>query len=218
MYRFKILVSLTLAVLTAGVIYLGFSQYKTAQVIEGLKRPNYPNPVITTSSDPVLIANQSNIDSADPLASFQASLSSLLSRVDVLEQVTPQISTVTPLASTTVFHPQVIYLGSASTQKHQWTDTGVELTINTADYPNDVNAVFEAGLSVIGGEAWARLKNKTTGAVMSVTEVFNNTNIVTWKSSPSFKLHAGSYTYVVQLKSSSGEIANLSGARLRISR
>jgi hypothetical protein len=155
---------------------------------------------------------------AESLVSLQASLSGLLARIENLE-LTKTTSTVTPTSSTpqTVFRPETIYLGTASSHKREWTDVGAEATINSADYPANVKVVFEAGLSIPGGEAWARLKNKTTGAIISISEIYHNNSTVTWKSSASFNLHSGNYTYVVQLRSTSGETANLSGARLRIS-
>jgi len=52
---------------------------------------------------------------------------------------------------------------------------------------------------------------------MQVTEIFNNSNTATWKNSPAFKLHSGTNTYVIELKSTTGEQANLSGARLKLS-
>ena len=151
--------------------------------------------------------------------SLQNVLDSLTNRVNTLETTEPVgqggTTTVTT-TSTTNFQPQTIYLGQASTNQQNWTETGQEVTINSGDYPSNVTATFEAGLSIVGGEAWARLKNKTTGAVMSITEVFSNTSTTIWKSSPAFKLHSGNYAYVVELKSSSGETANLAGARVVI--
>ena len=152
--------------------------------------------------------------------SLQNVLDSLTSRISTLETeepgAVPSGQGGVTTTSTTNFQPQTIYLGSASTNQRDWTETGQQVTINSADYPSDVSATFEAGLSIVGGEAWARLKNKTTGAVMSVTEVFHNSPTITWKTSPGFKLHTGNYTYVVELKSSSGEAANLAGARIVI--
>ena len=95
---------------------------------------------------------------------------------------------------------------------------GRAVQLNASDYPSDVHAVFEASLSIVGGEVWARLKNTTTGAILSVTEIFNNSATATWKTSGNWQLHSGNNNYVVQLKSSSGETANLSSARIRISR
>lgn len=152
--------------------------------------------------------------------SLQNVLDSLTTRVSTLETEDTSTNTQTGGTTTTTttnsWQPQTIYLGSANTNQKDWIETGQEVTINSADYPSNVSTTFEAGLSIVGGEAWARLKNKTTGAVMSVTEVFHNTSTTTWKSSPSFKLHSGNYAYVVELKSTSGETANLAGARVVI--
>lgn len=115
------------------------------------------------------------------------------------------------------WQPQNIYLGSATTTKTEWTETSTAIQLNSSDYPTEVKAVFEAQLSIVNGEAWARLKNKTSGAIMQVTEIYNNSNIAAWKSSPAFKLHNGTNTYVIELKSTTGEQANLSGARLKLS-
>lgn len=128
----------------------------------------------------------------------------------------PSPSSVFTPAATVQWQPQNIYLGSAATTKTEWTETSAAIQLNSSDYPAEVKAVFEAQLSIVNGEAWARLKNKTTGAIMQVTEIFNNSNTATWKSSPAFKLYYGNNAYVVELKSTTGEQANLSGARLKL--
>jgi hypothetical protein len=112
------------------------------------------------------------------------------------------------------FSNQVIYLGSATTNHRDWTKTGVEVTLNSTDYPRGTQARFEAGLKIIGGEASARLVNKTTGAIFNISEVSHNTNTTTWKGSPPFSLHSGNNIYVVELRSSSGETAVLDGSRI----
>jgi hypothetical protein len=220
MPRLKIFTYAVLAILTLGLITLWVYQDdpikspvsdqpdKEQSVSINLSSP----PEIPPSTTPAVALEES-------LTSLQASLSGLLDRIENLELTT--IQTTTPADSSTsliTFQPQTIYLGSTTSNKRDWTDSGAEVIINSADYPADVAAVFEAGLSIAGGEAWARLKNKTTGAIISITEVSHNTSTVTWKTSPSFKLHPGNYTYIVQLRSTSGETANLSGARLKISR
>jgi len=188
--------------------------------------PSQPTQTVdqSTSSNPdsnpqitVIQPTFSSLEEANSV--FEASMASLLARIETLEKVPTQTTSITTSPATTIiFQPQVIYLGSASSNKREWTDSGIEAVINRANYPADISAVFEAGLSIPGGEIWARLKNKTTGAVMLITEVSHNNSNVTWKSSPSFKLHSGNNTYIVQLKSTSGEAANLSGARLKITR
>lgn len=129
----------------------------------------------------------------------------------------PSPSSVFAPAAAIQWQPQNIYLGSAAATKTEWTETSAAIQLNSSDYPAEVKAVFEAQLSIVNGEAWARLKNKTTGAIMQVTEIFNNSNTATWKNSPAFKLHSGINTYVIELKSSTGEQANLSAARLKLS-
>lgn len=216
MGRFKTLVFAIPAILTGGIIIFWLINARPIKlppasiniVSDSLPETNSESIVATTDFYP-----------EDLTASLQASLSSLLARVKQLEEnsFTNSTSPITSVINSIVFQPQVIFLGSASTQKREWTDAGIEVTLNTADYPANVKAVFEAGLSIIGGEAWARLVNKTTGAVMSITEVSHNKNDTLWKRSPSFKLHSGSYTYKIQLKSTSEEITKLSGARIIIS-
>ena len=75
---------------------------------------------------------------------------------------------------------------------------------------------FEAALSIIGGEAHARLINKTTGGVLYDSEISNNTYISQWKTSTPISLPMGNGQYMVQLHSTSGEMANLDGSRLHI--
>ena len=129
----------------------------------------------------------------------------------------PSPSSVFTPAATVQWQPQNIYLGSASTTKTEWTETSAAIQLKSSDYPAEVKAVFEGQLSIVNGEAWARLKNKTSGAIMQVTEIFNNSNTATWKNSPAFKLHSGTNSYVIELMSTSSEQANLSGARLKLS-
>jgi uncharacterized protein YxeA len=124
--------------------------------------------------------------------------------------VTKYVTQTTPAK----FTNQVIYLGAATTTQRDWTTTGVEVTLNSANYPAGTTIRFEAGLKIIGGEAWARLVNKTTGAIITLTEVSNNTNTTTWKGAPAFQIHSGNNMYAVELRSSSGETAVLDGSRI----
>lgn len=111
----------------------------------------------------------------------------------------------------------VVYLGSGSSTKLDWTTIeGTKINLNSANYPNFEQAVFQASLKTMGGEAQARLINITTGGVFYQTEVTHNTSTTTWKSSSPFQLNNGAQEYAVQLRSSSGELAELVGARLII--
>lgn len=147
------------------------------------------------------------------LKQTQASTAALLDRVEKLESGTPVTKTYNS-GTSQIFQKQIVHIGSASTTQNEWTDTGVEVTLNSADYPSNVNATFEVGLSIVSGEAWARLVNKTTGAILTVTEVSAASSTTTWKSSAHFKLHNGTNIYQVQVRSSSGEVANISSARI----
>ena len=225
MSLFHILVTAILIFLTAGSFYLGASQRDTKKSIKqlGQEKPK------TASTDSQ--TNDSDSKTAPPTSAFslleessdslQASLSSLIARIENLEKTDEKTPTPAPApislgGATPAFQPQTIYLGSASTTNTTWTDSGIEVSLYSGDYPSGVKLYFEAGLSIIGGEAWARVKNKTSGSVMQTTQVFHNNNTVTWKYSPAFYLNSGNNVYIIQLKSTSSEKANLAGARLKI--
>ncbi len=191
-----------IVLLSLGVIFLVLKGNQTEAELTMLKQ----QPSVNTVSTETIKTELPD--------SWQSILDSLTSRVGNLESQEPETSST--VTTVTTFQPQTIYLGAAATSERNWTETGQQVTINSQDYPGNATATFEAGLSIIGGEAWARLKNKTTGAIMSVTEVFHNSSTTTWKTSPGFKLHSGNYAYVVEIKSTSGETANLAGARVVI--
>ena len=161
---------------------------------------------------PSLQQTQALLEQVDALA---ASSSALLERIQILEEDLQKKTSVQKSAAP-AFQKQIIYIGSASTKEREWTDSGVEVTLDSADYPSNVTAAFEVGLSIVGGEAWARLLNKTTGAILAITEVSHASSTTTWKTSPVFTLHPGKNTYILEIKSSSGETASFSGARVVI--
>lgn len=210
-------------IILAVIVWFGWRLNQLQTDLNFVKQISIPMPAVdeqpVVSQQPILI--QSGEDLTIALSSLQASLSALQARIEDLETSEPLLSSPAPAAissNQTAFQPQNIYLGSAYTISTDWVDTPAAVQLNAGDYPGDVHAVFEANLSIVGGEVWARLKNKTTGAILSVTEIFNNSAIAVWKSSGNWQLHSGNNNYVVQLKSSSGETANLSSARIRISR
>ena len=189
------------------------------------KLPVSSSPIGKPQASVSIVAQPQTPDN-NTLSALQATVSSLLKRLEVLEVEQNLASSPQPQADQApveaqavkpVFQTQVLYLGSGSPTERDWAETGAQIWLNSASYPSGVQAVFEAGLSIMGGEAWARLKNKTTGAIISVSEVFHNSSLVTWKGSGSFKLHPGNNLYVVEIKSSSGETANLAGSRLQLS-
>lgn len=110
-----------------------------------------------------------------------------------------------------------LYIGSGSTFNTEWKNIeSATITINADNYPNLKEVRFEAALSILGGNAYARLINKHTGAVLSTSEIYNNTSSAVWKTSAPIYLNSGQQTYIVQLKSSSNEHAVMEAARIRI--
>jgi len=198
MDRFKIGVIVGLMVLGLGVVGLWLKQNKLAERLDLFITSQQLAPTPSLVPSPSLI----------PSPGLEPSPSLIPS---------PSPSSVFTPAATVQWQPQNIYLGSASTTKTEWTETSAAIQLKSSDYPAEVKAVFEGQLSIVNGEAWARLKNKTSGAIMQVTEIFNNSNTATWKNSPAFKLHSGTNSYVIELMSTSSEQANLSGARLKLS-
>jgi len=219
-------VDISQSVVIIGLIIFGIFQTKNLKKLQTLKPATNQEVSINTSSPSESKPTEPNFSFFEKANdSLQASVSGLLNRLEQLEESDTKTTTstkqsttsYTPRSTTPAFQTQDIYFGSASTTNTSWTDTGLETSLYSNHYPSTVNLYFEAGLSIIGGEVWARLKNKTTGAVIGTSEVSHNNSTVTWKYSQSFKMHSGNNVYVVQLKSTSSETANLSGARLKIS-
>ena len=167
----------------------------------------------TPPADPELVATE-----ADTLAELKEQLDEISGVVATLTAEPQTITkTVTQTVSTGSAKEYVIYLGSGSTTSRDWVEVeGTKTTLNTANYPTIKNAEFQASLKILGGEARARLKNKTTGGIFYDSEVMHNSSITTWVSRSGLSLRGGSNEYVVELRSTSGELAQLEGARLKI--
>lgn len=215
----KVLIFAPSFLLILAISVLIFNSQKGRYVASTVNKTlDFTNETTETNSDfiidntPVLIILD---DVSTKLDDLSATTSSIINRIEILEKNYENINFVQP-AVTAPFQKQIIYIGSADINNLDWVDTGIEVTLNSSDYPSNVNTVFEAGLSSIGGIAYARLLNKTTGSVMAVTEISSNTGTTTWKTSPSFKLFNGTNIYAVQMKSSSGDTINASGARVVI--
>ncbi|HEX7018128.1 MAG TPA: hypothetical protein VF209_04445 [Patescibacteria group bacterium] len=186
-----------------------------------------PAPSIIPSStpSPVSTSNSEVSQLNKTVTALQAQLAQVIERVTTLEEAATTINS-TPTEKTTVIYISpsptsatkefVVYLGAGSTFSKDWTEiSATTFTFEPSNYPKVKSITFEAGLSIQGGEARARLKNKTTGNSLVETEVMHNTGTSTWKWA-SFAPPSTGTTYVVELKSSSGEKANLDGARLKI--
>lgn len=145
-----------------------------------------------------------------------ASLEETVAEIDTSGDSSSQTSSDTSSTSSSV-KEFYVYLGSGSSSSTDWTNIpGAVVTIDTGQYDNIKEVRFEAGLSILSGNAYARLVNKDTGAVFTNSEVTHNTSTPTWKTSSTFGLHTGSVNYMVQLRSSSGDRVDLTGARIKI--
>lgn len=223
-FQLKNFILLSLALTTFGLLIavsvLWMRQLKLEQSISN------PTPTTATNAPSTELA-AIMLNEAESNSSLQASMSAVNSRLSQIESqlihLSKEVATqsgsksntpATSLASS--FSKETLYLGSATTKSQEWSETGLEIGINSAHYPAGVTVKLEASLSTIGGEAWVRITNKSTGAVISLSEISHNTSTATWKLSPSFALHPGGYTYSLEARSTSGETANISGARLII--
>ena len=150
-------------------------------------------------------------------------LAQVTARLSALEQKIASLPSPSPQKTTTIYttaqtaKEYIIYLGTGNTSNREWTEqSGAVADINLDNYPHIKSVTFEAALSILGGDAHARLLNKTTGAVYYNTDVTHNTGTAMWKTSSPIQLPSGKSSYIVQLRSTSGEMANLIGSRLRI--
>lgn len=150
-------------------------------------------------------------------SAFETRLQTLESSVSALQKNTASSTTkkVTTSSSVGSQKEYIIYLGTGSTNHRDWTTIdSAFVALDTSKYQHISAVYFEAGLSVIGGEVYARLIDADIGAVVS-SEIMHNTQTSTWKSTQ-FSLKSGNHTYVVQIKSSSGDDVTMSGSRIRI--
>ncbi len=79
-----------------------------------------------------------------------------------------------------------------------------------------VSIYFEASLSAINGTIEARLLDKTSSEVITESNISHNTSEYVWRSSKPFSVGPGGKTYMVQMKSSTSEVVEMSQARLKV--
>jgi len=201
--------------LITSVIFFSFVVYSQQKQISLLSHQ-----FVTQPSSPAIAANgevaEQKInqlqDRIDLLSAQVSSLSSQLNRTDK----TSQKSVAVPKATDGV-KEYSLYLGSGSSVSREWLDiNSALLKLDTSKYTAIKEIRFEAALSILGGEVSVRLKNKTTGGVYYDSTMSHNTSASTWKTSSPISLPSGEFEYVVQLKSSSGELAKLDGSRIKI--
>lgn len=217
---FLIVLLVAVVGLSAGLVLMWNQQQSVANSVQQLERRQR---FVQSAEEEVPVAVEEPTPDPDLFAA-EASSSDVLvlqKRVEDLESIIALMAeqSVYGADAPTLFAPfarQVLYLGSAETTQHQWTDTNLEITLDRADYPENAEVTFEAGLSIIGGVASARIVNQTTGSVIGPSEVSHGSSETVWVTSSPFALTEGSNMYRVQLRSSSSETARLSGARLVI--
>lgn len=188
-----------------------------------MQKVNHLNAVVHSLSSYAPSTLSPTIDTPSPTPLATTDFTQLTARITTLEKTLASLPSPTPQKSTTIYNTAqtakeyIIYLGTGSTSNREWTEqSGTVADINLNNYPHSKSVTFEAGLSILGGDAHARLVNKTTGAVYYNTDVMHNTGTAMWKTSSPIQLPSGKSTYIVQLRSTSGEMANLIGSRLRI--
>jgi len=144
-------------------------------------------------------------------------LEASLSAITVADENGVEIQQTTIISSDNNIKEHFVYLGTGNTTSREWTNIDATAAIiDTANYKNVKAVYFEAASSIIGGEVHIRLANKTTGGIFNDSELFNNSTSTVWKTSNKISLDRGRNEYIVQLRSTSGEKANLDGARIRI--
>lgn len=112
----------------------------------------------------------------------------------------------------------ILPLGSGKTSSREWQEIpGAEIEINTENYPNILEVVFEAYLSIpnASGFAHAKLVNVTDKHDVWFSEVSMETDKVTGKEAK-ITLDSGKKRYRVSLKSSLGADIILHNARVKI--
>lgn len=107
-------------------------------------------------------------------------------------------------------------MGTGSTNKTDWIDVpSVQATINGDRYGQVVAAYFEASMKSPNGKVEARLLDRTNATVIHESNV-EHIGDYTWIISKPFALPTGGRTFVVQMRSGSGDTVEINGARLRI--
>lgn len=151
------------------------------------------------------------------------SISGIDKRVERLElatqsAVTKQAANVTaPISNKSGVNEYFVPLGFGQTSQTEWIDlNGTAVFVSPNNYQNIKEVLFEGGMSIVGGEVYARVKNKTTGAVIDISQISNNTQASKTVVSAPFQLHPGNNEYIVQIRTSSGETGSIEGARIRI--
>lgn len=183
-----------------------WNQKNTTQVIQEQAITTTPTPI----ASPVM--GKTDLD-AFKLSVLASQAAELEKRLTLLEnKKVPASNTIKNAARETV-----LYMGTGSSTSRDWTAIDAAgITFDISSYGKVKEVRFEAALSIISGEVSARLMNKTTGAVYYNSAVMHNKSSSEWRTSSAIQLPSGNNQYVVELRSSNNERANLDGSRLKI--
>lgn len=180
------------------------------------------NKLIDQSKKPIKIDSStppsSNANLEAKIKVLETSIADLRQQIRVLQAQTG--STTLTTTTTTSKAPIYIPIGSGGyTNAPTWTDaSGVEISIDPADYPGYTSATFEDSLRISDPNqtASARLYNATDKSSLTSTEISTTSQSFVIVSSNTFNLTSGRKTYRLQLKSS-GHEAYSQFARIKIS-
>jgi hypothetical protein len=172
--------------------------------------------ILTSDSMTVASAPASLEVISESITDLRKVLIDVTRRLDQVETKLKQGTTQTSKTNS-IAREYTIFLGSGNTNNRDWTVIpGAGVTLDISKYKNVRSVRFEAGLSIISGEAHARLYEQTGPTTFYSTEVYNNTSAGEWETSTPVTLPPGERYYTVQLRSSNGEMANLIGSRIKI--
>ena len=183
--------------------------------------PLHPSPYSTVDTTTDQLISETNDQLKLDLVNLETQLSSLSAQVSQLSSVapttTPIRTTTTNTSSTTKKVDSLLYVGNGTSTSHDWTDIpGASIIIDKSEYPPETGVRLESSISIVSGEAYARVKNNTTGSIYHQTQTTHTSSTSSWKTSDTFYLSPGSNEYLIQLRSSNGEEVKLEASRLRV--
>ena len=109
--------------------------------------------------------------------------------------------------------------GSGNTLENKWVDlAGTEFYISTDDYPNLIEAYFEANMRLINGNglAYLRLFDITAGVEVWGSEISTNSQNFTSVSSGKLTIRNGTHLYRVQAKSLTADTTVFNSGKIKV--
>ncbi len=152
---------------------------------------------------------------------------SCLSKIDELSSSLPAATPSAIVPSSSPVVPRVnaprevfISFGSGTGSSDDWADVpGLQVTIDTQQYPGIKTSYFEASVYVPGANqiVSVRLYDITDKHLVWFSELtFNNAGTAQTQTSPVINLDPGNKTYVVQMKAQLKFSTNITSSRVRI--